>query len=197
MLNMNLGYTKKMVVVAVVCAFVGCSTHSEDNGMQKEKTEVSNETVGVQTPESLSKIIQRKESELENKGGTNKIQLRLSLIDFYSSYVKLFPNDDRTPEMLFKAGNESINMEDYQAALGFYFRIEKKHQGYLKRPEALYLQGFIYDTYTNELGLAKMKYESLIEAYPSHALSSQAQLSMEHMGMSDEEIIRQFEKQNQ
>jgi hypothetical protein len=58
------------------------------------------------------------------------------------------------------------------------------------------LQGFIYDTYTDELGKAKEKYEFLISEYPKHVLVEQAEISIANLGKSDADLIRQFEKQN-
>ena len=58
----------------------------------------------------------------------------------------------------------------------------------------MFLVAFIYDTYLKQLDQAKTAYEKVIEKYPNHHLTRDAKLSIEHLGMSDEELIKMFEE---
>lgn len=196
MLKIFLDKSKNVAIVAVLSLFISCATQEGKVPSENNPEQISEVRNGTYTPKTLGKVIEKKEFELKDKTVPNKSQLRVDLVSFYASYHTLFPNDERTPDMLFKAGNESVNVEDYKSALTYYQVIVEDYPSFVKRPEAIYLQGFIYSAYTNQLGLAKTKFEYLIKKYPHHVFSEQAKLSVAQMGMSDEELIRQFEKQN-
>lgn len=196
MLKIFLDNTKNIAIVALLVLFISCTSEEEKVSSENNSEQISAIEDGTYTPKTLGKVIEKKEFELKDKTVPNKAKLRADLVNFYASYHTLFPNDVHTAEMLFKAGNESVNVEDFQSALKYYQVIVEDYPGFVKRPEAIYLQGFIYSAYTNQLGLAKTKFEYLIKKYPHHVFSEQAKLSVAQMGMSDEELIRQFEKQN-
>lgn len=182
------------VYLVFVMFFASCSVNEgKDSGNHgKAKEEV--EKVVTYTPETLLKEIQIIEQSLDNPNTPQRDELTTQLVDFYLSYADLFSKDPLTPDMVFKAGNQSVNLENFDDALAHYDRVDRNYTAYQKRPESIYLQGFIYDTYKNEYGKAKEKYERLIKLYPKHILAEQATQSIAHLGLSDEEIIRSFEK---
>ncbi|MGB0805754.1 MAG: tetratricopeptide repeat protein [Salibacteraceae bacterium] len=196
MLKNKLDRAKNVVVIGVIFIFMGCSDSSSTSKEEGASSVGKQEQIITYTSESLADEIAKIEIELEKPSVPNKPAIREKLVMFYHDYFKLFFTSSLAPEMLFKAGNESVNLQKYQDALSFYSLAEKNYQEYQKRPECIYLQGFIFDTYTNEYGKAKEKYEYLIKRYPKHVLSEQAQLSLDHLGKTDEDLIREFEKKN-
>ena len=180
-------------VFTVMLMFTGCS------GTEPEKKTDSisvEEGPRLHTTESLQKEISELEGSLENPNLPNRIAVSKQLIEYYEDYTNMFSNDKLAPEMLFKAGNQAVNIEEYDLALKEYNLVEEYYRNYLKRPEVLFLQAFVYETYKNEYGKAKERYEKLIKQYPDHELAVQAKESLKYMGISDEERIRQFEKKN-
>lgn len=196
MQKINLVHTKNTAIAMFSVLIIGCAPSDTSTNEMVETTTVETKEVVTYTPETLSKEIAKIEESLTKSFTPNKEAERAKLIEFYDSYYKLFSGTKDAPEMLFKAGNESVNLQKYQDALNYYHEVEVNYYEFQKRPECVYLQGFIYDSYTNELGKAKEKYEYLIERYPKHVLAKDAKISLENMGKSDEELIRQFEKQN-
>ncbi len=192
----GLGQTKYAGLIFVACVIFACSETGGVNNVPEtvalEKSTLTEEDAAKQ----LIKDIEKTESELASSSGEKAMALRKRVIDFYANYSEIFPNDARTPEMSFKAGNESVNIEDFKSALHFYSLVEQRYTEYQKRAEAIYLQGFIYDTYTKEFGLAEAKYTMLIDLYPNHVLAEQAKMSIANLGMSDEDLIKKFESQN-
>ncbi|MFT4753976.1 MAG: hypothetical protein ACI85Q_001532 [Salibacteraceae bacterium] len=192
----KLASSKIIYILAITAIIIGCESAPAEIEVSSQELAIETEAVSTYTPKSLAREILNIEKVLEKSSTPNKQNVREKLVEFYHSYAQLFSGDALSPEMLFKAGNQSVNLEKYQDALMYYSLIENKYYEYQKRPEAIYLQGFIYDTYTDELGNAKEKYSLILERYPKHVLAEQARLSLNHIGKSDEELIREFEKQN-
>ncbi len=189
-----LDIAKLVVFVGAVLLVVGCGSENAKSREEVKSNPDKVERVVTYTPETLLKEIQEMERSLENPTIPQKRELTEQLIEFYLSYADLFSKNPMAADMVFKAGNQSVNLEKFDDALAHYDRIDKYFQTYQKRPESIYLQGFIYDTYKDEYGKAKEKYERLILLYPNHVLAEQARQSIAHLGMSDEDIIRSFEK---
>ena len=184
--------THKIAIILLLGIAVSCSNNTEES-----KTTQQVVAEKAFTEESLDQEIKNLEKELAQPNVVNPDEIRRQLIEFYSSFVKTFSTSKAAPDYLFKAGNESVNLKKYNNALGFYDRIDQHYPSYIKRPESLFIQGFIYDSYKNEFGKAKEKYERLIELYPNHLLAEQAKQSIGNLGLTDEEIINKFNQQNQ
>jgi hypothetical protein len=56
--------------------------------------------------------------------------------------------------------------------------------------------GYIHENYFQELGKAKAIYEQFLQRYPDHDFADDAQISIENLGKSPEELIRIFEEKN-
>tara|TARA_R110002050_G_scaffold141251_2_gene266354 strand:+ start:59448 stop:60038 length:591 start_codon:yes stop_codon:yes gene_type:complete len=192
MINKYLVNTKSAVFIGLTVALLACSDSSPNTGNTVEET-VKTESEKVYNPQTLGAVIEELEQSIASPNANQKEMLTDQLVSFYGTYYQLFPNDEKTPEMIFKAGNQCVNLKRFDEALRWYNLIDVKYYSFQKRPEALYLQGFVYDTYKNEFGNAKEKYERLIKLYPNHTLAPQAKQSIENLGLTDEEIIRKFE----
>ena len=194
MVNKILAHTKTLVIVSIAIGFFACSGNVESNTEVNQSPAENKKETGKYTPESLNAVIMEMEDAIQNPTTPDKEDLRTDLAGFYQSYYTLFSGDSLAPDMLFRAGNMYVNLNRFDEALAMYSTIENKFRGYQKRPESIYLEGFIYDTYKNEFGNAKEKYQILIKDYPNHELAEQAKQSIENLGLTDEEIIRKFEK---
>lgn len=194
MRNIFLDKAKLVSLLMVTMLFVACGDAVSEDDAKLEQGGESPEQVVTYTAKTLRVEISKLENDILNTTTEDKQVLTLQLTEFYTSYFNLFPNDKLASDMIFKAGNEYVNLARYDDALAMYKKIETTYRTYQKRPEAIYLQGFIYDTYKNEFGKAKEEYEILINEYPEHILAEQARQSIENLGLTDEEIIRNFEK---
>ena len=178
-----------------IVSFTGCSS---DTNSTEVKSEPQKEVATViHTPITLKAEIEELEKAVENLETPNHKDVAKQLIEYYENYADLFREDSLAPEMLFRAGNQAVNVEEYDLAIEEYAKVERYYRNYLKRPEAIFLEAFVFETYKNEFGKAEEKYQKLIKQYPDHQLSNQAKESLKYIGVSDEERIRQFEKQNQ
>ncbi|WP_020537596.1 tetratricopeptide repeat protein [Lewinella cohaerens] len=110
-------------------------------------------------------------------------------------YAKAKPDAPESPEQLYKAGEIARSIGAYQQALGIYATIEGYFPQYEKAPKALFMQGF---TYAEDLGdeeKARELYEAFIAKYPNDDFVDDAQILLETLGKTDEEIFQQLENQ--
>jgi TolA-binding protein len=63
-------------------------------------------------------------------------------------------------------------------------------------PLALFLQGFIYENNLADMPNAKLKYEEFLEKYPQHEMAKDAQIALQNLGKTPEELIKEFEAKN-
>lgn len=110
-------------------------------------------------------------------------------------YAKSKPDASESPEMLYKAGEIARSIGAYQEALNIYATIESYFPQYEKAPKALFMQAFTYAEDLNNEEQARTLYERFIEKYPNDDFVDDAQILLETLGKSDEEIFQQLESQ--
>ncbi|HHZ64691.1 MAG TPA: hypothetical protein EYN38_10745 [Flavobacteriales bacterium] len=116
------------------------------------------------------------------------------LVATYRDFVSKYPEDEKSPEYLFKAAEVSMGMESSESALACYKQVYTDYPDYAKASTALFLEGFVYETQTANLVMAQKCYNEFMDKYPNHTLADDAKFSVENLGKSDEEIIREFEE---
>ena len=116
------------------------------------------------------------------------------VIRSYEDFVKQYPESKNSPEMLLKSADLYRAMKDYQIALGVYQRIEKEYSNYEKLPQVVFLEGFVYENELFKLEKAKERYEYFLSKYPDHELADDVKFSLQNLGKSPEEIIKEFEQ---
>ena len=110
-------------------------------------------------------------------------------------YARAKPEAPESPEMLYKSGEIARSIGAYQEALNIYATIESSFPQYEKAPKALFMQAFTYAEDLNDEEQARILYERFIEKYPNDDFVDDAQILLETLGTSDEEIFQQLENQ--
>jgi TolA-binding protein len=121
-------------------------------------------------------------------------QAAAKIVKLYNQLATEFPYDEKAAEYLFKAGEVSMGINMDFDALGYFQRIERDYPTFNKAPHALFLQAFIWDNKLNDDGKAEFLYKQFLEKFPMHEMAKDAQFSLEHIGKSDDELIKEFEK---
>ena len=134
------------------------------------------------------------ETELfsQTNGMINK-EKALEVVDLYVAFADTYPEDSLSAEYLFKAADISMNMNLPTKAIDLYKRIRAKYPSFRKAPECLFLSGYIYENYLGKLEEAKAIYEEFIQKYPDNDFADDAQISINNLGKSPEELIKEFE----
>ncbi|HOX78260.1 MAG TPA: tetratricopeptide repeat protein [Bacteroidales bacterium] len=140
----------------------------------------------------LEKKIGSESFILDDKGMALSGELIRSYLDFAESHK----DDPSSPEFLYKAADLSLNTGQSKQSLDLYNRIIYQYPNFEKVPECLFLVGYIYENYFQELGKAKSVYEAFLAKYPEHDFADDARVSIENLGKSPEELIRYFEEKN-
>ena len=154
-----------------------------------------NEREEEMTKERAMKYINETEDAIEMADNGEKIKKHSArLAENLKSYANHFPEDSLTPEMLFKAANVYITIDEYEKASRTLERIRKNYGNWNKIPETIFMQGFVYDYHMGKKGKAQEYYEELLEKYPDHVFAKDAEASLRNLGKSDLELIREFEE---
>lgn len=127
---------------------------------------------------------------------TLDINVANEALNLYSQFVSNFADDTLCADYLFKSGEISMSIGNYQQAVNYYKELCDKYPNFMYVTESLYMQGFIYDSYINDDNKAREIYQQLIAKYPKHKLVEDAKAAINNLGKTDEELIREFQKKN-
>jgi TolA-binding protein len=147
-------------------------------------------------PKSRIKDLEKKMAESDFTLDEKGTQTAADLVQAYLDFVENHKDDAESPDFLYKAADLSLNINRSRESLDLYNRIIYQYPGYKKVPECLFLMGYIYENYFQELGKAKEIYEQFLAKYPDHDFADDARVSIENLGKSPEELIRMFEEKN-
>lgn len=190
---------KKLVLPFLSIVFsigiYSCS-NTESNDSEKVEVELSDDASEAAAKEEFKAEIKEIEKVIKQTSGKNAKSHTERLANRLIAFADEFPKDSLAPEMIFKAGNVYIGLGEYNKAISFFDRAAKHYPEYIKRPELVYMSGFVYDYHLSQKGKAKEYYERVIAEYPNHIFAKDAKQAIENLSMSDEDLIRKFEAQN-
>jgi TolA-binding protein len=119
------------------------------------------------------------------------------MIRLYDLYHKNYYKDNVCPDYLFKAGEISENINQYNRAADFYRMCCAEYNDNFKlRGECLFRLANMYDYKLNDYIRAKQTYQQVIEQYPKTQLAKDAGAAIKMMGKSDADMVREFERKN-
>ncbi|NPD46889.1 MULTISPECIES: tol-pal system YbgF family protein [unclassified Lentimicrobium] len=148
--------------------------------------------------DQLSSQISDMEKQLfEEKAGIIDKKEAANMIQYYVKFVDTYPEDEKSAEYLFKAADISINVFHSQNTVKLFDRVIKEYPYYEKAPQALFLKAFTYENYLNKMDKAKESYKLFLSKYPDHSFANDAQVSLNNLGKSPEEIIKAFNESRQ
>jgi len=143
--------------------------------------------------DKLRKSITQKEKELmvDTVRSVDRIKAK-EMITLYTQYAEKYKDDTLSNEYVFKAADISNGIGEFRQAITLY-KTAASDPGFRKAAVALFLQGFIYENQLGDYFEARKIYEQFLEKYPDHALTDDVNYSVQNLGKSPEELIRQFE----
>ena len=119
------------------------------------------------------------------------------LMSAYLEYADQLKDSTDAPFYLFKAADLAMSINRINESLEIYNRIIFQYPDFEKAPECLFLMGFIYENYLQNYGKAKEIYEQFLVKYPGNEFADDAASSIQNLGKSPEELIREFEEKNE
>lgn len=153
----------------------------------------------TESPEALRieafKSIQQKEKELlEARYSASDTPRVEELCKLMLAYARNNPLDSVTPDMLFKAGELSIAIGQYDRAINMLNRVYNDFPEYEKFVEALYLVAFTYENHLLDKARAEEIYKQIIAKHPRHAMAIQSTGALELLYLTDKELLEKFSK---
>jgi TolA-binding protein len=101
-------------------------------------------------------------------------------------------------ELNMKAAGLAKTIGEPNTALRFYYNVAEKLPTHPKAPTALFMMGFIYENDLKDMEKAKSTYEEFLKRYPNDPdYVDDAQNALQFLGIPPEEIIKQFEQNQQ
>ncbi|MDT8392437.1 MAG: tetratricopeptide repeat protein [Bacteroidales bacterium] len=141
------------------------------------------------------KIAMAEEALFANDKGIADREKAIELVDMYVAYADQYPDDSMAVEYLFKGAEFSLNLGEGHRSIELYDRVMMEYPDFRKVPECMFLKGYVYENYLGELEEAEMIYKLFMEKYPDNEFADDAEISIQNLGKSPEELIKQFEEQ--
>lgn len=140
----------------------------------------------------VTKINDLEKTLFENKKGIIDTKEASNMIHAYKEFADQYPQDTMSPKYLFKAADVSINTFHSVQTVKIFDRIITEYPDFEKVPQAMFLKAFTFENYLNDIEKAKKYYLEFIAKYPDHPFTNDAQISLQNLGKSPEEIIKAF-----
>jgi len=116
-----------------------------------------------------------------------------ALINAYKEFSDNFSNDQLAPEYIFdQAIMYYRNLNMAKEALAAFEMVNSNYPDYKKLSDCLFWIGYIYDNDFNDLEKAEKYYTIYLEKFPNHELNQDVTFLLDHLGMSDEEILQEL-----
>jgi len=144
--------------------------------------------------EAAEQIIVLEDALFSEEGNMGNLDKAIELINQYISYADQFPEDSTSAEYLFKAADIGMNINKGELAIDLYNRIIQTYPSFRKAPECLFLKAYVYENNLGQLNKARVFYQEFIDKYPDNDFADDAEISIQNLGKSPEELIREFEE---
>ena len=112
------------------------------------------------------------------------------------AFVKDYKEDEHTPDLLFKSGEVLNGLQNYTFAIRKFQEVHLLFPKHPKASESIFLCAFIYDTYLQRYDDATRYYKLFLKKYPNHPLAKDAKISLDNIGKTPEELVKEFELKN-
>jgi len=144
---------------------------------------------------AMIKNIEAAEKVLVDEKGKFKIDetAAAQTIEAYKAYADKYPKDAATPGYLFKLADVHRGLQDFDSAIATWEKVYSNYPDFEKTPHAIFLSGFTYENDKKDIAKAKELYNKFLQKYPKHDLADDVQFSIDHLGMTPEQIIKQFD----
>ncbi|MDP3442238.1 MAG: hypothetical protein Q8T08_05195, partial [Ignavibacteria bacterium] len=118
-------------------------------------------------------------------------------LTLYVRYADSLPSDSLAPEYLFKAADISMYQSDDKRTITLLDRVITEYADYEKASTCLFLKAFVYDTKVGDTAMAHKFYNEFIQQYPDNDFTVDARSAIRNLGKPLDELIKEFELQNQ
>lgn len=109
-------------------------------------------------------------------------------------FVDKYPQDTLSARYLFVAIGVARGLGDFTQAIALAEETWNKYPETQQAPEALFMQGFIYDSDVKDVENGRKYYQMFLDKYPTHPLTHNAKDLMGLTEKDPEELVKEFQK---
>ena len=138
--------------------------------------------------------------QMNKNPGTDIKEAAAKFVQISEAYSILVErsNPNKHVDLLMRAAGLAKSVGDPNTALRLYYQVAEKLPEHHKAPTALFMMAFIYETDLKDLEKAKSAYEQFLKKYPNDPdYVDDAENALKYLGIPPEELIKQFQQQNQ
>ena len=110
------------------------------------------------------------------------------------AFADAYPKDSLAPAYLFRSADVARGLREYGLAIQLAGRVWRDYPEYAKAPDAMFIQGYIYDSDLKDTLNARKYYEHFLSKYPGHPLAANVSQLVELLGQDMEGLVKQFEE---
>ncbi len=164
--------------------------HSDFNKIDEAKAALSESMTSVD--DYIYKLGEQLFVDTDNTGINRGAAMKY--VDACEAYALGYPDNEKTPEILFKSAEVAKSIRTFPKSLALYDWILEKYPNYDKAPTSLFLKGFIIENNLQDDAKAREIYDKFLADYPDHDLADDVEFLIENLGKSDEEILQMIEE---
>ncbi len=178
----------KVFIFSIVLWFCACGESTQKTTTQTSP--VNKASLKAELDKLENSLLNSKAEQIDVEKASNLVHLSLQFVDS-------FPEDSNSPAYLFRAGEVSVALRQYEKALDLWEEMQTQYPKDGKAAIALFLQGFTCDEQMQDTERAKAYYQAFLEKYPDHQQAKQVQMLLNNLALSPEDLIKSFKEKKQ
>lgn len=149
----------------------------------------------------LSPIQERMDTMLFQMTNLETGQIRFPVANTYLNsaevYAAIAPQAAETPGLLYKGGEIARLIGMFDRALDLYEWVEEKYPNYSNASKALFMRAFTLEEDLKRTEDARALYQLFLQKYPEDDFADDAQILLDNLGKTEEEILQQFQNNSE
>lgn len=139
--------------------------------------------------------IDKLKEQLVDETMKTDIETAQNLVSELEEYLVTYSDSARFVEFYILLGDlYSQTLKLPKKGLYFFQKVTSDYPKHEKAPIALFYQGYVLENFLSNYEQAKIAYELFLLNYPDHELRETVELSIQHLGVPLDELIKQFEE---
>lgn len=187
-------YLKNIGLPFFIAFLIACGGSDQSSSESNDQAEYKSNEIDVNTmnQKNLLELIKKREEAL-GQGDTPDNEKKTDLMKAYIAYGRRFKDYQLAPDYLFKGARLCSELNRTAESIKYFDKLYNNYPKFEDRPLALFMKAFVLENHAQNLEEAKSVYEQFLEKYPNHEMADDAQISIQNLGKTPEQIIREFE----
>lgn len=161
------------------------------------QTAKASERLPAEIADAADRLEELRLSVFSDSTGRLNYRTAFAYINSSELYALLLPQEEASPNLLYRAGEIARATRNFERALELYAHLTHNYPDHPHAPKAMFMQAFTFDDNLKQFDKARELYESFIETYPKDDFADDAQVLLENLGKDDQEIIDNLTKKQQ